>query len=439
MSKAAKWSVAGVLLGVLIFLLSPSFNNLISNFAFWNAKEQFLYLTGSIAIVYMVMCMLLSVRFSFINNLTGGLDKAYVIHKWAGIWAFVFSVIHWFIESWFIDICKALFELPPKVKGASTISEFAKSIYGIGNDLVEYAFYIIVVVLIVALIKKMPYHIFRYIHKIIPVLFLVIAYHSFTIQIKGAWFGSAGSYILSAVIFVGVIAAVIDLFQLIGCRHKVFAEVVKSEHNEKNRTLELILKPAEHFEYRAGQYVFLKFCHSKEPHPFSIAGYDKENNTLRFLIKELGDFTRELPKNIKKDDIITIEGPYGSFTFNDTKAQQIWTAGGIGVTPFAARLEYLVSLGQKVDNVDFFYSARGENPYPELADLSEKAGVRFHYRNTSKESRLNFNMIKEKIKDIKDTSLWYCGPAAFGETLQKSAAACGISKKDIHYDSFDMR
>lgn len=284
----------------------------------------------------------------------------------------------------------------------------------------------------------MPYHIFRYIHKIIPVLFLVIAYHSFTIQIKGAWFGSVGSYILSAVIFVGVIAAVIDLFQLIGCRHKVFAEVVKSEHNEKNRTLELILKPAEHFEYRAGQYVFLKFCHNKEPHPFSIAGYDKENNTLKFLIKELGDFTRELHKNIKKDDIITIEGPYGSFTFNDSKAQQIWTAGGIGVTPFAARLEYLVSLGQKVDNVDFFYSARGENPYPELADLSEKAGVRFHYRNTSKEGRLNFDIIKEKIKDIKDTSLWYCGPAAFGETLQKSAAAGGISKKDIHYDSFDM-
>ena len=37
MSKAAKWSVAGFLLGVLIFLLSPSFNKLISNFAFWNA------------------------------------------------------------------------------------------------------------------------------------------------------------------------------------------------------------------------------------------------------------------------------------------------------------------------------------------------------------------------------------------------------------------
>ena len=51
MSKAAKWSISGLLLGVLIFLLSPSFNKLISNFAFWNVKEQSLYLTGSIAIV----------------------------------------------------------------------------------------------------------------------------------------------------------------------------------------------------------------------------------------------------------------------------------------------------------------------------------------------------------------------------------------------------
>ena len=85
------------------------------------------------------------------------------------------------------------------------------------------------------------------------------------------------------------------------------------------------------------------------------------------MIKELGDFTKELPKNIKKDDVITVEGPYGNFTFNDSRAQQIWVAGGIGFTPFAARIEYLVSLDKKVDNIDFFYSARGENPYPELA------------------------------------------------------------------------
>lgn len=439
MSKTARWNIYCLALGIIIFVLTPSFNKLVTNTAFWNVRDQLLYLTGSIALVYMVMCMLLSVRFSFINNLAGGLDKAYIIHKWAGIWAFVFSVLHWFFKEWYVDICKMFFELPPKVKGASNISEFAKSLFKVGNDLAEYAFYIIVIVLLVALIKRIPYHIFRNIHKIIPVLFLAVAYHSFTIQIRGAWFGSIGSYILSAVIFTGVIAAVIGLLQLIGFKHRVSAEIIKYEYNEKNKTLELILKPLGRFEYTAGQYVFLRFSHNKEPHPFSIAGYDKKDNTIRFLVKALGDFTNKLPKNIKKNEMVIVEGPYGNFIFDDAASHQIWVAGGIGVTPFIARLEYLLSQNKTVDNVDFFYSARGDNPYKVLAELSSKTGVRFHYRDTSKNGRLSFDIIKEKIKDIKNTSLWFCGPAVFGDELRNNAKKYGINERDIHYDSFDMR
>ena len=40
---------------------------------------------------------------------------------------------------------------------------------------------------------------------------------------------------------------------------------------------------------------------------------------------------------------------------------------------------------------------------------------------------------------MKNTSLWYCGPSAFGKAIQKSALSAGINQKDIHYDSFDMR
>ena len=438
MSRLTKWSISGFLLGCFIFITSPSFKELFTNINFWHYKELSLYLTGSIAIVYMVMSMVLSVRFSVVNNYAGGLDKAYLIHKWVGIWAFVASIIHWFTETWFINIAKALFSLPPKVKGTSNISEFAKNIYHIGNDMVEYAFYVFVIVLVIALLKRIPYHIFRYVHKLIPVLFLFAAYHAFTIQIKGQWFGSLGSYILSIVILIGVVCAIIDLLQLAGYKHKVYGTVEKIEYNQQNNTISINIKTQEPFKFSAGQYVFLRFGSLKEPHPFSIAGYDKDSNITKFIIKELGDYTASLKNNVKVEDVVIMEGPYGTFTFNSDN-QQVWVAGGIGITPFIARLEYLVSSGKKVDNVDFFYSAHGENPFVEVEKLSKRAGVRFHYRNTAKDGRLNFDMIKEKIKDIKDTSLWYCGPAAFGETLQKSAAACGISKKDIHYDSFDMR
>lgn len=438
MGKISIWSISGLLLGCLIFILSPSFNELFTNINIWHYKELSLYLTGSIAIVYMVMSMVLSVRFSVVNNYAGGLDKAYLIHKWVGIWAFVASIIHWFTETWFIDICKLIFTLPPKVKGVSTISDFAKQVYHIGNDMVEYAFYAFVIVLIVALIKKVPYHIFRYIHKTIPVLFLFAAYHSFTIQIKGAWFGSIGSFMLSIIIFIGVVCALIDLLQLIGYKHKVFGEVVKYSYNENNKTMVIDIKTMKPFDFKAGQYVFLRFGHKKEPHPFSIAGCDKENNVIRFIIKELGDYTKALKNSIKVTDVVLVEGPYGTFTFESTN-QQIWVAGGIGITPFIARLEYLAAEGKKVDNVDFYYSGRGENPFVEVEKLSKRAGVRFHYTNTLKEGRLSFDKIKDAIKDITNVTLWYCGPEKFGEAIQDNAKNAGIKNNNIHYDSFDMR
>lgn len=438
MGKITIWSIGGLILGCLIFILSPSFNELFTNINIWHYKELSLYLTGSIAIVYMVMSMVLSVRFSIINNYAGGLDKAYKIHKWVGIWAFVSSIVHWFTETWFIDICKLFFTLPPKVKGVSTISDFAKQIYHIGNDMVEYAFYVFVIVLVIALIKKVPYHIFRYIHKTIPVLFLFAAYHAFTIQIKGAWFGSIGSFILSIIIFIGVVCALIDLLQLIGYKHKVFGEVVKYSYNENNKTMVIEIKTMKPFNFKAGQYVFLRFGHKKEPHPFSIAGCDKENNVIRFIIKELGDYTKALKNSIKVTDVVLVEGPYGTFTFESTN-QQVWIAGGIGITPFIARLEYLAAEGKKVDNVDFYYSSRGENPFKEIEELSQKTGVRFHYKNTQKEGRLSFDHMKEAIKDMSNVTLWYCGPEKFGEAIQESAKSNGISSKQIHYDSFDMR
>jgi predicted ferric reductase len=35
----------------------------------------------------------------------------------------------------------------------------------------------------------------------------------------------------------------------------------------------------------------------------------------------------------------TIEGPYGCVNFIDQRPRQIWVGGGIGITPFVARLK----------------------------------------------------------------------------------------------------
>ncbi len=441
MGTVKKLWLVGLLYGLAVFIFSPSFRSVINNPGFWNIKEQLLYLTGSVAMAYMVISMILSVRSARINDFAGGLDKAYYAHKWIGIWAFVFSIIHWAVKEG-PAVLVALNLAPPKIKsgGVSPYSEFEKALYGFGNDMAEIAFYIIIAVLLISLFKKIPYHIFRLIHKIIPALFLVIVFHGATIQIKGQWFGSFGSMLLVAMLIIGSAAAVFDLLQLAGRSRRVNARLSKMKYDKKTGILDISLAlPEGAFRYKAGQYVFLKFASGGEPHPFSIASYDKEMKEIRFLIKELGDFTKKLPDMIKVGENVIIEGAYGSFTFDDGKPRQVWIAGGIGVTPFMSRLEYLAACGGASSPVDFFFSARGESPLkPLLDELCAKAGVKFHYIDTSAAGRLNMDGIREKAGDFAGASLWYCGPSAFGDYLKKALRRNG-SGITLHYDNFDMR
>lgn len=52
--------------------------------------------TGYMAICLMAIVMVLSLRLQRVDNLLGGLDRSYRLHKWLAITALVFSVIHFF-------------------------------------------------------------------------------------------------------------------------------------------------------------------------------------------------------------------------------------------------------------------------------------------------------------------------------------------------------
>lgn len=442
MNITTKWVVIGFVFGAVIFLLSPAFPQLITNHDFWSAKERLLYLTGSIAMSYMVISMVISIRLGRINSIMGGLDKGYIVHKWTGILALVFSILHYLMEQgpkWLVGL--GLLVRPEKIKGIAPYSDFAKNLYKTGNTMVEYAFYVMVAVVLVALLKKIPYNIFRLVHKTIPVLFLIIAYHSATIQIKGQWFGSVGSFLLNAILIAGTIAAVIALFQGIGKRNKIKTSVKEIIYDKNTGIIELILKVVGHkFVYKAGQYVFLTFAHSREPHPFSIASYNGNGDEICFLIKKLGDFTDKLPENIEKGQTVIMEGPYGAFNFEDGNEYQIWIACGIGVTPFISRLEYMGRERNKNQRIDFFYSERGDGRLkPKLEKLCEKAGVNFHYCDTSKDGRLDLHKIKGETSYFDKASFWYCGPGGFGKYIKKAMKDMGMKTSLLHFDSFDMR
>ncbi|MCA0953196.1 ferredoxin reductase family protein [Mameliella alba] len=114
-----------------------------------------------------------------------------------------------------------------------------------------------------------------------------------------------------------------------------------------DRTWELRLSPVGHtgLRYRAGHFAWISIGKSPlslDENPFSIASAPDEGEDLRFVIKELGDFTDRLGQ-IAPGTRAYVDGPFGSLTLErHTKASGIaLIAGGVGIAPMLSHLRQL--------------------------------------------------------------------------------------------------
>ncbi|MBE9463545.1 ferric reductase-like transmembrane domain-containing protein [Dyadobacter subterraneus] len=443
MKPTTKWITGSLVVAGIIYALSPGPGHLIDNPDGWELREQFVFLTGLSALSLMVLSMIISVRNPWVNRRMKGLDKAYVIHKWTGIFATILMVFHWLGEKVpHLLVDYGLIPDPGELTDGSSFSDLEIGLFQSGVILVEWTFYIVLILVIIALFKKIPYSIFRKTHRIFPVVFLLAAYHGATAQLKERWLTTPGGYLLLLLAAIGTAAACISLFQKIGASRKINTVITQLE-NRQNGILDLRLstnhKP---FIHQPGQYAFLRFEHDTEPHPFTIASSGKDPQSIRFAIKSFGDFTSKLTKHLQAGQNVQIEGPYGEFIFRSSAKRQIWIAGGIGITPFLAKLEQLASQKESLQTVDFWYSTRTDKQtmFPDsLKDLCKQSGVRFYHLNSGKKEYLTAQMLHEVVGSFAQVSIWFCGPEDFANCILKGLAAYDFDQREFHYDNFSMR
>ncbi|WP_338873356.1 ferric reductase-like transmembrane domain-containing protein [Spirosoma sp. SC4-14] len=441
--KPTQGITGALVVAIIIFALSPGPQHIIQNPTIWEFREQFVYLTGVSAMSLMVLSMVISVRIPWVNQRMRGLDKAYVVHKWAGIVATLLLMLHWLDElgpQWLVEW--GFIPNPGDLSDGSGFSELEIKLFQSGVALAQLAFYGSLILVGIALCRKIPYRVFRKSHKIFPVLFLLAAYHGATAQLKEHWLSSPAGYLLLALLTTGLIAALTGLFQRIGTARKRIATIIQIDQHEHG-ILDLWLTTAPNpFFYEPGQYAFLRFLHDTEPHPFTIASWDNDPHKLRFSIKSLGDFTESLTNQLQIGQPVTIEGPYGEFRFDAPGTQQIWIAGGIGITPFMARLDYLASQGGSQQPIHFWYSTRSDKStlFPEsLEALCQQNGIHFYHLNSTQKEYLTAEILRQTVGNLNQTSIWFCGPPTFAQCLLNGLADYGFDKRQFHYDSFTMR
>ena len=438
-----KWILGSLGIACLIFALSPGPAHLIANPTGWELREQFVYLTGVSAVSLMVLSMVISVRLPRINHWMRGLDKAYVVHRWTGTVSTILVVFHWLgekVPEWLV--AWRVIPNPGELTDGSNFSDLEINLFQSGVFLAEWVFYGLIILVIVALLRKIPYHLFRKSHKLFPGVFLIAAYHGATAPLKERWFATPAGYLLLLLLSVGVAAALVSLFQQIGKPRRTIAVIDQiTQHESDILTIQLITHPKP-FVHQPGQYAFLRFAHDSEPHPFTMTSSGDEPNRLRFSIKNLGDFTAGLAHHLQIGQLVNVEGPYGTFNFNGPGKRQVWVAGGIGITPFLARLEYLARRGGTNEPVDFWYCTRSDQDalFPaSLTKACQQSGVNFCHLNSNENEYLTVDKIQAVVENFDDVSVWFCGPLAFAQCLRQGLAACRFDARRFHYDDFSMR
>ena len=442
-----KLSLWGVLLGLTaLWLLADTL--LPASMTFRELRGSWVQYTGVIGIGVMSVAMVLAVRSRWLEDLLDGLDKSYRLHKWLGISALITAIVHW---AWATGpkyaVALGLIERPqrhgpPSCEALGMIEQLFRDLRGPAEFVGEWAFYATVMLIALALIKRFPYKLFAKTHHWIAIAYLVLAFHAVVLMKASYWTQPVG-VVTGLLILAGTVSAVWVLFGMVGRSSKVEGVIETLEAFPSMNVLETVIKLKDGWRgHRGGQFAFVTFDSKEEAHPFTIgSAWNPEDRRITFITKSLGDYTELLHDRLRKGDRVEVEGPYGRFIFNDDNQRQIWIGGGIGITPFIARMKQLARVPHD-QVIDLFHTVAGSlHPAAESKLSADVAAsrVKLHLLIDDRDGRLTGERLRETVPDWKEASVWFCGPAGFGQALRKDLTANGLSAKDFHQELFNLR
>ena len=403
----------------------------------WLARQQLLTLSGFLSIALMSLVMLLATRPAWLETPLGGMDRIYRTHKWAGILAVAFAALHWLLDM-SGDILKGLIGREGRVP-KQPFTGLLEILRDLAGEMGEWAIYAVLAMLVITLWKKFPYRSWRFLHRAMPVIYLMLAFHAALLAPAGYWLQPAGA-LLATLLAVGVYGAVRSLMGAIGRSREATGRIVAIEHPSSDiTTVRCQLERGWH-GHRPGQFAFVTFEDREGAHPFTIASANLGDSTVTFQIKALGDYTGALAQRLQTGQTVRVEGPYGRFELErrNPKARQIWIAGGIGVTPFLAWLESLQDHPEQAPVADLHYCTRdqdGDAFVTRLQDLCARLpGVQLHIHG----ARQGNTQTAKALQGNSKAEIWFCGPGGLATSLREGLRALGTRPR-FHQEAFEMR
>lgn len=177
----------------------------------------------------------------------------------------------------------------------------------------------------------------------------------------------------------------------------------------------------------------------REPHPFTIASPPGADE-LRFVIRDLGDWTARLGDVVQVGDRVRVEGPYGRFRPLPRRPRPtVWIAGGVGITPFLAALDPARRLGVVPRLVYVVRRAEEAIGLDELRDAAGSGSLGLQLVVTAQAGRPTAASMGHWFgaEGVAGAHVALCGPAGLVRTMARAAATQGA--RSVEHEEFDIR
>ncbi|MBI4984893.1 MAG: ferric reductase-like transmembrane domain-containing protein [Rhodocyclales bacterium] len=408
----------------------------------WALRQEALHLTGLYAIALMSLAMMLATRPAWLERPLGGMDRVYRLHRRAGILAVAAAAAHWLIEM-ADDVVKAWVGREGRAP-KEAYDGLLEALRKLAEDMGEWALYGVLAMLALTLWRRFSYRRWRHLHQAMPLLYLMLAFHAALLAPPDYWRQPVG-VLLALLLAGGTLAGAVALAGRIGAArraHGTIASIASPAADVAEVTCRLDARWQGH---RPGQFAFVSFDAEEGAHPFTIASADRGDRRVTFQIKALGDYTRGLAQRLRPGQAVHVEGPYGRFDLarRNPDAQQIWIAGGIGITPFLAWLESLQDRPQQAPAADLHYCTRdraGDAFVPRLAALcAALPRLRLYVHSAQSGEFLTAAALAAAGDDARPADVWFCGPQGLADSLREGLQRAWRGRLRFHQEAFAMR
>lgn len=376
--------------------------------------------------------LVLMLRVGWLERAFGGLDRLYLAHHLTGVAAFLALLLH--------PLALGLGHLlagSPTAALVATVPDPARPAALLGWIALVW----LMAMLTATFAARLSFSGWKRLHASSGIAFLLAIAHIIAVGPRPGL-----AYPVLALWMAAGLAALLGRALIDRAAVDSYGYVVAQVRQLADEIIELRLSPLRRrLVFVPGQFVFAAFYDyadyrgCAEYHPFTIASHPDETE-LRLIVKALGDCTLRM-QDVRPGVAARVQGPFGAFLERaDPDRPQVWIAGGIGITPFLAKLRALPELGPPIHLYYAVGSASDAVCLPELECIAAGSGrFRLTALFADRGEMLTAVRVAAENQPLEQNEFLICGPPAMVEQLAQGLLAAGVARDRVQAERFDFR